>query len=70
MTVAAYSEPSQTSKMECFVKIANGCWPLTIFAKGSIFTSMVLNTFMVCFVLMSLRDLVPFVQSKKREKHP
>ena len=27
----AYSEPSQTSKMECFVKIVNGWNLLTIF---------------------------------------
>ena len=31
-----YSEPSQTSKMKCFVKIANGFQSLTVFAKSSI----------------------------------
>ena len=31
-----YSEPCQTSKMECFAKIVNGCKPLTIFAKHAI----------------------------------
>ena len=29
-TAAAYSEPMQTSKMECFSKIVNGLKPLTI----------------------------------------
>ena len=29
----AYSEPSQTSKLELFAKIVNGYKPLTIFAK-------------------------------------
>ena len=33
----AYSEPSQTSKMELFVKIDNKLKPLTIFSKSSIF---------------------------------
>ena len=32
----AYSGPCQTSKMECFAKIANTIQALTIFAKGSI----------------------------------
>ena len=32
----AYSEPYQTSKMECFAKIVNGLKPLAIFAKISI----------------------------------
>ena len=32
----AYSEPYQTSKMECFAKIVNTFQALTIFAKGSI----------------------------------
>ena len=29
----AYSEPSQTSKMELFAKLVNSCQPVTIFAK-------------------------------------
>ena len=32
----AYPEPSQTSKMELFVKIVKGGNPLTIFEKSSI----------------------------------
>ena len=32
----AYSEPSQTSKMELFVKIINGWKPLTFLTKSSI----------------------------------
>ena len=28
-----YSEPCQTSKMECFAKIINDFYPLTTFAK-------------------------------------
>ena len=32
-----YSEPCQTSKMECFAKIVSGWKSLTIFAKYSIF---------------------------------
>ena len=32
----AYSEPSQTSKMQDFVKIVNGCQPLTIVTKSFI----------------------------------
>ena len=32
----AYSEPSQTSKMDSFAKIVNGVQPLIIFAKHSI----------------------------------
>ena len=31
----AHPEPSQTSKMEFFVKIVNGLNPLTIFGKSS-----------------------------------
>ena len=31
-----HSEPCQTSKMELFVKIINGFYPLTIFTKSSI----------------------------------
>ena len=31
-----YLEPSQTSKIETFVKIANNLMPLTIFTKSSI----------------------------------
>ena len=32
----AYSEPSQTSKIELFEKVVNGFQPLTIFEKSSI----------------------------------
>ena len=34
--LVAYSEPRETSKMECFAKVVNGFQPLTIFAKCSI----------------------------------
>ena len=29
----SYAEPCQASKMECFVKMLNGFWPLTLFGK-------------------------------------
>ena len=32
----AYAEAGQTSKMKCFVKIVNGFYLLTVFAKRSI----------------------------------
>ena len=32
----AYSEPCQTSKMECFAKMLNYQKPLTIFTKRSV----------------------------------
>ena len=32
----AYSQPSQTSKMEVFTKIVNGFQPFTVFIKSSI----------------------------------
>ena len=32
----AYAEPIPTSKMKGFVKIVNGCYSLTVFAKHSL----------------------------------
>ena len=34
-TLETYSEPCQISKMQCFAKIVDGFYPLTIFLKHS-----------------------------------
>ena len=53
-----------------FMKIVNGWNPLTTFAKSSISDIWQGSEFTLLYICSALRNLVPFVQFKKREKHP
>ena len=73
------SRAAATSKMECFMIIVHGWKPLIIITKRSILDVAAaldppLNILVVIqyanIICDVLRDLVPIIQFKKREKHP
>ena len=53
----AYSEPCQTSKVECFAKIVNGFYPLTFLTKASSqISGRVLNTSLIGYEYWNCKD--------------